>query len=90
MIGLHAIPGGVSDAGVAALGPRLPGVDVTLRGAETAEDTVAGLAEQQLLPGVAAALGHDLKYFLDQMFQNISGPQSSPHAAGEPSGPAAG
>ena len=38
----------------------VPGVDVTVCSAETAEHAVAALAEQQLLVWVGAALGHDL------------------------------
>ena len=58
MISLQAVPGGVRHA--AALSPGLPGVDVTLGGAEAAEDTVAGLTEQQLLARVRTALRHHL------------------------------
>ena len=58
MISFQAVPGGVSHA--AALCPGLPGVDVTIRGTEAAEDTVAGLTEQQLLAWVRTALGDHL------------------------------
>ena len=40
--------------------PALPGVDVTIGGAEGAEHAVAGLTEQQLLVGVRGALGNNL------------------------------
>ena len=43
-----------------SLSPALPGVDVTVSGAEGAEHTVTGLTEQQLLVGVGGALGDNL------------------------------
>ena len=42
----------------------LPGVDVTIGGAEGAEHTVASLTEQQLLVGMGGALGDDLPALL--------------------------
>ena len=63
MVGVDAVPGvGAGDhRGCSALRPApVSGVDVTIGGAEAAEDAITSFTEEQLLVGMRTTLGDNL------------------------------